>query len=1191
MRNREIPSIRRYALLLVSALLVLSATPAVAAPPEELLHIPRLDDLAASGEAGRLSNPRGIATNPDNGHIFVADNANYRISEFTSWGSFVKAWGWGVADGSAELQTCGPAEPEPAPDPTLCRAGIRGSGAGQFNGTVGVAVDAAGNVYVVDIMESPGAVRVQKFSPEGDFLLMFGGEVNKTDHTNVCTQADLESGDQCGGGTLGTADGQFGSVRYGNYIAIGADGTVYVGDAGRIQEFTPDGVYKGEIPLEGPLAGGAVDHLAMDRDGNFYLVLVGEDQVRKLGPNGELLASYSVPEPTALAVDFQGNLYVAHDPSAGFGSDTNEPRVMVFDSSGAVIVASEEEFARPPAASFGSHLGGLATNVRGSEGAAATTPGDVYVSVNRSPSPQPSEGYIAAYGPLPQFEPAPPAPPTIAAQYATAVGTDQATLGADINPHFFAGTTYSIEYGTGKCSEGGCTASASVPLGAERDLPAATSPFSVGGLAPGTTYHYRFVAVSGPYVSKGLGDGEAGAEGTFTTRIPHPRQLADGRAYEMVSPPEKNSGDVSRPGSVGQSVAPLQASPTGGAFTFSSFTAFGEGPQSSPAANQYISRRNPSGGWSTQNLTPPDEESYVTDPLRGFSLDLSKAAVITLEPPLVPEAAQGYENLYVMDTASESLQLATPGVPQIQIERKSYCVGFGGASQDFSRVVFAARGALLEGDPQVSTLEGSNRGYNLYEWSAVEGLRLVSVLPNGNPAQPIDVTGFGSNFRICGATPDNYLANAVSADGSKIFWSTTENLYARVGGEETVQLDKKQGGSSGGGGRFWRASSDGSKVFFTSSKALTPGAAGGGLYRYDFDAPEGAPLENLSSGKGVSGVLGAAADGAAVYFASSAVLVGNEGPAGGFAQAEKPNLYLWQEGEGTRFLATMSNETRGSDSVDAINWSERSIEQSARVTPDGEHLAFVSFAPLSGYDNTSQADGRPASQVYLYDAAADTLRCASCNPTGARPLGNSTVPAWNTPSDQPRFLSDDGRRLFFKSEDSLEEADTNGKPDAYEFELPGTGSCSAQSPTFSARTGGCVELLSSGKGNGDSLFLDASTSGDDAFIATRDRLVPRDQDDNLDIYDVRVGGSEPPLPPPPVPCEGEACRGPASQPPPASLPGTSAFQGPGNPKAAIRCKKPRRKITRKGKTHCVKPKQKQKHKKRRHSHAQRRNSR
>ena len=59
----------------------------------------------------------------------------------------------------------------------------------------------------------------------------------------------------------------------------------------------------------------------------------------------------------------------------------------------------------------------------------------------------------------------------------------------------------------------------------------------------------------------------------------------------------------------------------------------------------------------------------------------------------------------------------------------------------------------------------------------------------------------------------------------------------------------------------------------------------------------------------------------------------------------------------------------------------------ARVSPDGQWLAFMSELPLTGYDNHDAVSGKPDEEVYLLRRAGWALVCASCDPTGARPHG------------------------------------------------------------------------------------------------------------------------------------------------------------------------------------------------------------
>jgi hypothetical protein len=218
--------------------------------------------------------------------------------------------------------------------------------------------------------------------------------------------------------------------------------------------------------------------------------------------------------------------------------------------------------------------------------------------------------------------------------------------------------------------------------------------------------------------------------------------------------------------------------------------------------------------------------------------------------------------------------------------------------------------------------------------------------------------------------------------------------------------------------------------------------------------------------------------------------------------------------------------------------------------------------------------------VFLYDTANATLRCVSCNQSGARPnalldrehagegygplvdrrlvwgregrehwlAGN--IPGWTAQTlvsalFQPRYLSDQGR-LYFNSPDRLVTAASNGKEDVYEYEPSGVGGCQSA-------TGGCVSLLSGGSSDRESAFLEATPDGSNVFLLTEARLLPQqDTDTAFDIYDAReCSEASPCLTPPPeseAPCgETETCR-PAepSQPIPGGPGGTAIFSGPGN---------------------------------------------
>jgi hypothetical protein len=1120
---------------------------------------PLFTQFCPSGSgAGQCNIPRGLAVDPHSGHVFVADQTNRRVDEFTAWGDFVRTWGWNVVasgpddDTTApenEFEICMPANGD------VCQAGIQGTaGVGQFNSPQGVAVDSSGNVYVFD----PAARRAQKFSPAGQFLLMFGGGVDKTTGANVCTKADLEAGDVCGAGTTGAEPSQFGTVQaVGDYIEVDAADHVYVGDVGRIQRFTTGGAVEPAAQIT--LTGESVNSLATDVAGNLYVTYINSSNnnkpnVRKLDPTGTSLLEFPVANPRAVAVAPNGDVYAF---------DKASKEILQFQAGGSL------------AASFGENLG------EGSSGLAATSAClsggevDVYFS-NFSPIS------INMYGPRPSNPPCPPPaiPPSIDAEYAVAVGTASAVVKAEVNPKFQP-TTYYVEYGSVDCSVGPCSQQPAAPgslLASDGNAAVPTAGIALEGLQPGTAYHYRFVATN----SSGT---TVGPDRVLRTYLLGGFSLPDQRGFEMVSPPDKSSGEVAVPGNEAGLVLaqlsprPLQGAVDGESIAYPSLAAFGDA-RSAPAASTYLSRRT-AAGWSTSNITPPDQQGYLADPLQAFSADLGHAAVTQKEPVLAPGAPEGFENLYLRNNATDAFEALTTVTPRgPEISPTEYCVSFAGASDDFEHVIFVARGALTPDAPEAP-------GVNLYEWSAGQ-LKLVSVLPGEVPAQPSNGTGFGSSPG-CRRLNEFPLDNAISADGSRIFWtyqppSGETELLARLDGAETIQLDAASGGPDpSGGGRFLAAAHDGSQVFFTSPNRLTADASApnpgslGDLYRYDVGTrtltditPDPTPGSDPPS---VLGVLGASESGDAVYFAANGVLAAG-------AEAGKPNLYLWQAGAGLRFIATLSPSDSSLPHPLAMSrtaegyssWSQEPGAQTARVTPDGLHLAFLSSKPLTEYDNVGQTSGEPASEVYLYDAESEEIACASCNPSGARPLGASELPVWITPFEQPRYLTDDGTRLLFQSADALSLGDTNGKGDVYEFERPGTGSCDAASNAFVPAAKGCIFLISSGKDGADSFFLDASRKARDVFLSTRQKLVSTDRDERYDVYDARIGGGFAPPPPPPPPCQGEACRAP-EQAPAEVVPGSSGFAGEGNavasPPRRHACRKGRHRVRRGGKVRCV----------------------
>ena len=286
---------------------------------------------------------------------------------------------------------------------------------------------------------------------------------------------------------------------------------------------------------------------------------------------------------------------------------------------------------------------------------------------------------------------------------------------------------------------------------------------------------------------------------------------------------------------------------------------------------------------------------------------------------------------------------------------------------------------------------------------------------------------------------------------------------------------------------------------------------------------------------------------------------------------------------------------------DSHDWTQTLSSMPARVSPNGQWLAFMSEGSPSGYDNRDALTGQPDAEVYLYSAASDRVVCASCEPSGARPRGveynklepiiglvggprstwqdkglvAANVPGWtgnaetgNVTRHQPNYLTDEGR-LYFNSADGLIPQDVNATEDVYQYEPPSVGSCSSESPNFTASSAGCVDLISSGASSQESAFLDASASAGDVFFLTSAKLVLADHDAAIDVYDAHQCSPASPCPPAqdasPPPCDtGDSCK-PAATPQPEifGAPASALFSGAGNlpapaPKPPTKPKKPTR---------------------------------
>ncbi len=717
--------------------------------------------------------------------------------------------------------------------------------------------------------------------------------------------------------------------------------------------------------------------------------------------------------------------------------------------------------------------------------------------------------------------------PKIDASWVEGVNATAATLHAQINPNELS-TSFRFEYITEAGFQAnlnaippreGFSGAAKGPLGGvgagSVDVPVFQK---LSGLSPITIYHYRPIATNAAGTA-------IGPDHRFGTQEPtNVFRVLDNRAWEMVSPVDKNGGAIQGfGGNFGGDV--LQVAADGNAVTYSSADSFGAGPQGAPAASQYLARRG-GGGWASENITTPMLSGSYGDhpdgvPYQLFSGDLVRGLLLNgrrcrgsggecpvANPPLPGSGAPpGYVDYYLRDNASGGFQslLSAADVGETALGPAQFELELAAASPDLRHVVLSSCAALTADATEVPAGAGCEQtAQNLYLWSG-SGLTLLNLRPGdtqGTPGAAVAAQG-----------------GAVSSDGSRVYWVAEGGIYLREGAQ-TELLGESAGGT------FETASSDGRFAFFLT--------AAGHLVRYD---AAGAGSADLTPGGGVKGVLGASADGSHVYYLTTS------------------GLFLWNAGTTTEVAATaaVGNYPAGIGT--------------ARVSPDGSHLVFLSSAELTGYENNG------VSEVFLYGpvpgAAAPSLTCVSCNPTGERPQGGSSIPGaiangkgkTATHVYKPRALSGDGTRVFFDSSDVLVVPDSNRRPDVYEWEAQGAGDCQ--------REGGCIGLVSSGRSPAPSTFVDASSDGSDVVFLTEDSLVPQDPG-SFDLYDYRTGGGFP-VSATPIPCEGDACQS-LPEAPEDPTPGT-LVRNAGNP--------PLRFVKQRGPGH-KKPKKKKHHHKKKH---------
>jgi hypothetical protein len=564
---------------------------------------------------------------------------------------------------------------------------------------------------------------------------------------------------------------------------------------------------------------------------------------------------------------------------------------------------------------------------------------------------------------------------------------------------------------------------------------------------------------------------------------------------------------------------PFQASENGEAIAYAGEPAStgGDGETGGGLGNEWLARRG-SGGWKTEDVTPEGAEGSVYQAFTFFGGSASgylEAGRKNLTSGPIASCRRLYSSAS-SSTFSPLFELPEP--PPASCSP----LFAGAASTGNHAVIFQAEGALttdateaefpkereshVGGDaPLTHTCMYS---CNLY---AAEGGKLVLV--NKLAHKDVASANFGGfplpGFGGAGQTD---FSNAISRDGSRIYWTDTheneDRIYMYSHGE-SVQV-------STGPAQYWTATPDGEFAYYTEN-------GGGVLKRFEAARNRSETLTEHVAAAGVQGVLGVnetGNDGEYLYVVATAVLATNENHEKASAIKGEPNLYVIHNGA-TRYIATLNTQDNNleADSEAIVptggDWRADLGERTSELSADGKTFMFESINKLTSYNNTPEG-GSPVPEVYVFNAAPETpseeVVCASCNLSGESPSVeaefSSDVPVSSEGTTyEHRSMSSDGTRVFFDSEQPLTgQVPASGTWNVFEWERKGKGSCTTATPP----NGGCVYALSGGNGSTNAFFVEADGSGNNVFFVHRGGLgeisVPNARNE---LYDARVGGGFP----------------------------------------------------------------------------------
>ncbi len=288
-------------------------------------------------------------------------------------------------------------------------------------------------------------------------------------------------------------------------------------------------------------------------------------------------------------------------------------------------------------------------------------------------------------------------------------------------------------------------------------------------------------------------------------------RLPDCRAWEQVSPVDKDGSDVVNSGTV--------ASVAGGDRVYFNAAGAFAGAESVLYDTAYLSARG--GNWSTRGTDPAlTPTGLLVKATLGLSEDGTHAVVVTSKA-LAPGAIQGGSNLYIRDlTQPASYRLVAATATQQMYQDLT---GFGGqgnyiaGTADLSAIAFQTNTPLLA--------EAPDGVRSLYLWRDGR-LSLASRLPDGTHA----------DMSYDGNTPSR-RGRRLSDDGTRLWFKANGALYQYAEGEGTTLVGRSHRAGDDPAAPIALpgtviASRDGRSIWFAYSLPLTD----------DLDAGRALPL-------------------------------------------------------------------------------------------------------------------------------------------------------------------------------------------------------------------------------------------------------------------------------------------------------------------------------------------------------------